>query len=144
MIKVGKMQVNNNITPKIFLILCIFSCILFFIFGASTIINFIKTKDYVKVEATIIQVGYHHHYDSASNSDYIKLEYRYGNNKYNNEQRVSFRGNKKVGTKTAIYVNPLNPIEVRDNYLTKLNIVITIVIIIFNLFCIKAYKIRKE
>ena len=49
MIKVGKMQVNNNINPKIFLILCIFSCILFFIFGASTIINFIKTKDYVKI-----------------------------------------------------------------------------------------------
>ena len=96
MIKVGKLQVNNNVNPKFFLILYIFSFILLIIFGGFTITNFIKTKDYVKIEATITEVGYHHHYDSDSYSDYIKLEYKYDNNNYNNEQRVAFRGNKKV------------------------------------------------
>ena len=144
MIKVGKLQVNNTLNPKVFLILYIFSFILLVVFGGFTITNFIKTKDYVKIEATITEVGYHHHYDSDSYSDYIKLEYQYDNNNYNNEQRVAFRGNKKVGNKTTIYVNPLNPIEVRDNYLTRINIVISIVIIVFNLFCIKAYLIRKK
>ncbi len=144
MIKIGKLQVNNNLNPKTFLILYIFSLLLFVIFGGFTITNFIKTKDYVKVEATIIEVAYHYHYDSNSYSDYIKLEYEYDNNNYNNEQRIAFRANKKVGNKTTIYVNPLNPAEVRDNYLTRLNIVISSIIIIFNLFCIKAYRMRKE
>lgn len=144
MIKIGKLQVNNNLNPKTFLILYIFSLLLFVIFGGFTITNFIKTKDYVKVEATIIEVGYHRHYDSDSYSDYIKLQYEYDNNNYNNEQRIAFRANKKVGNKTTIYVNPLNPAEVRDNYLTRLNIVISSIIIIFNLFCIKAYRIRKN
>lgn len=144
MIKVGKLQVNNTLNPKVFLILYIFSFILLVVFGGFTITNFIKTKDYVKIEATITEVGYHHYYDPDSYSDYIKLEYQYDNNNYNNEQRVAFRGNKKVGNKTTIYVNPLNPIEVRDNYLTRINIVISIVIIVFNLFCIKAYLIRKK
>ena len=98
----------------------------------------------MKIEATITEVGYHQHYESDSYSNYIQLEYQYNNNYYKNEQRVAFRGNKKVGNKTTIYINPLNPIEVRDNYLTKLNIVIGIVIIIFNVFCIKAYKTRKR
>ena len=144
MIKVGKLQVNNNINPKTFLILYIISFILLVIFGTYTITNFIKTKDYVKIEATITEVGYHQHYESDSYSNYIQLEYQYNNNYYKNEQRVAFRGNKKVGNKTTIYINQLNPIEVRDNYLTKLNIVIGIVIIIFNVFCIMAYKTRKR
>ena len=144
MIKIGKLQVNNNINPKTFLLLYIISFILLVIFGTYTITNFIKTKDYVKIEATITEVGYHQHYESDSYSNYIQLEYQYNNNYYKNEQRVAFRGNKKVGNKTTIYINPLNPIEVRDNYLTKLNIVIGIVIIIFNVFCIKAYKTRKR
>lgn len=144
MIKVGKLQVNNNLNPKIFLILYIFSFIVFVVFCGFTITNFIITKNYVKLEATITEVGYRHYYDSDGYSNYIKLEYEYHNNNYNNEQRVAFRANKKVGNKTTIYVNPLNPIEVRDNYLTKLNIVISIVIIIFNLFCIKAYRTRKK
>jgi len=144
MIKVGKLQINNNLNPKFFLILYIFSFILLVIFGGFTITNFIKTKEYVKVQATITEVGYHHHLGYDSYSDYIKLEYQYDDNKYNNEQRVAFRGNKKVGEKINIYVNPSNPIEARDNYLTRINIIISIVIIIFNLFCIKAYRIRKK
>ena len=144
MIKVGKMQVNNNLNPKIFLILYIFSFVLLVIFGGFTITNFIRTKDYVKVEARIVDVGYNLHYESDSYSNYIKLEYEYDNNNYNNEQRVVFRINKKIGNKITIYVNPINPVEVRDNYLTKLSVVISVFIIIFNLFCINAYRIRKN
>ena len=144
MIKVGKLQVNNSLELKIFLILYIISFILFVVFCGFKITIFIKTKDYVKIEAKISEVGYHQHYESDSYSDYIKFEYKYDNNNYTNEQRVAFRGNKKVGNKTTIYVNPSNPVEVRDNYLTRLNIVISIVIIIFNVFCIKAYRARKR
>lgn len=144
MIKIGKLQVNNNLDHKIFLILFIFSFVLFLIFGGYSLTNYIKTKDYVKVKATITEIGYHKHYESDSYSNYIKLEYEYDNNNYNNEQRVVFRFNKKVGNKITIYVDPMNPVEVSDNYLTRLNSIISIFAIIFNLFCIKAYRIRKN
>lgn len=57
--KIGKMQVNQDISPKIFLILFIFSLILLLIFGGQTINIFIKTKDYVKVCAKITEIGYY-------------------------------------------------------------------------------------
>lgn len=141
------MQVNNNINQKTFLILIIFSLILFLIFGGYTINNFVKTKDYVKVYASITEVGYDvipNGSGDSSYENYIKVSYTYNNNFYTNKQRVAFRFNKKEGDNIKIYVNPKNPIEIRDNYITRICITVSLIIVLFNIFCIRAYIIRKR
>lgn len=145
-----KIKVNQDISPKTFLMLIIFSLILFLILGGYTINIFIKTRDYVKVYASITEVSRRDYATKGGSStvdnyaNYIKLRYTYNNGRYTNEQRVLFRFNKKEGDKIKIYVNPKNPMEVRDNYMTRVGIAFSLMIIFFNIFCIKAYQIRKK
>ncbi len=147
MLKIGKFQVNNNVDPKLFLFAIVIAFSMFLLFGISTINNFVKTKDYVKVYASIIEVGYDSVPDGSGDSsfvNYIKVSYSYNNTNYTNKQKVTFRFNKKVGNKVKIYINPTNPSEVRNNYMTKLNVMATLISTLFIAFCVPAYITRKK
>ena len=145
MIKVGKLQVNEKVSSKVFLILIFFSLLLLIIFGKSFISTFINTKDYVKVDATITDVSYEITYEDGSNTyNYVKLKYVYNNNTYENKQRVTFRFNKKVGNKIKIYVNPSNANEVRNNFNFRINIVMSVFALVIHIFMIKFYMVRRK
>lgn len=145
MIKVGKIQVNENISPKVYLIFIFFSLGLLMFVGCSGLSIFLKTKDYVKVNSKITKVDYRIIYKNGNDYttiNYVMLEYEYNGNKYENEQRISFKFNKKVGNKVKIYIDPSHPKKVRDNYIFRLNIFFSIVLLIMHILLIKFYWIR--
>ena len=145
MIKVGKLQINEKVSSKVFLILIFFSLLLLIIFGRSFISTFINTKDYVKVDATITDVSYDITYEDGGNTySYVKLKYEYNNNTYENKQRVAFRFDKKVGNKVKIYINPSDANEVRDNFNYRLSIILSLVMLVIHIFMIKFYVVRRK
>lgn len=148
MIKIGKLQVNKNISPKTFWILTIFSLILFFILWGYSIYNYFKQKDYIELNAVITEVGYRYipagGEANAQIINYIKLSYEYDDKTYSSQQRVAFKFNKKVGNLIRIYINPNNPEEMKDTYITNINFIINIITLVITIFLIKAYKIRKN
>ena len=138
MIKIGKLQVNENVSSNLFLILIFFSLLLLIIFGRNFMLTFINTRDYIKVDATITDVSYDFTYEDGGNTyNYVKLKYVYNNNTYENKQRVAFRFNKKVGNRIEIYVNPSNANEVRNNFDFRISIVMSVFALVIHIFMIK-------
>ena len=154
MIKVGKIQVNSDISPKTFLILTVFATFLFLIFSFNAINNIIKVKNYDKISAEIVDIVYRRNkkatssnYDNRKNNhyrNYMKVNYTYKGNNYEKEQLIAFRFNKKIGDKIDIYVNPNNPDEIANTYINNLIIIMSIFLLIVIVFLIKAYKVRKD
>ena len=145
MIKVGKLQINEKVSSKVFLILIFFSLLLLIIFGKNFISTFLNTKDYIKVDATITDVSYDITYEDGGNTySYVKLKYEYNNNTYENKQRVAFRFDKKVGNKVKIYINPSDANEVRDNFNYRLSIILSLVMLVIHIFMIKFYVVRRK
>ena len=144
MIKMGKMKVNENVSPKTFFWIMIFSIIIFAYLTIYNICNYINTKDYIKVEATITWVGTEYINESDSTYSYIEYKYEYGEEDYTNKQRVAFRFNKKVGETQNIHINPNNPSEVKDTYMTNTSLIICGIMFVITIFMIKGYSIRKN
>lgn len=96
----NKFKINRQVSKKTFLIMIFFSFILLILFSSFPISTLIKTKDYVEVNSTIIDVGYKLDTSSLEGSqtiNYIIVEYEYNKIKYTNKQRVFFRFNKEIG-----------------------------------------------
>ena len=146
MIEKGKIEVNYNISPKIFLLLFIFSLIMFLIFATMWINIINKVKNYDKVNATIVDVGYHIDYETVKPQyyNYIKFNYTYNGNEYTSEQKAAFRLNKQEGKNVVVYVNPNNPNEMVNTYLKNIYFIISIFLLIMTIFLIKLYTIRKN
>ena len=145
MIKVGKLQVNREVKPRTFLILTIYSFILFLMFFCYTINNFIKIKDYIQVYGLIKETGTSFAVrDNESTYKYVILSYSYNDNEYTTEQTVSrLFSNKKVGDTMKIYINPKNPSEVIDNYMTKLSIILSLFSFSFHI-CLYIAMLKKK
>lgn len=147
MIKVGKIKVNKDISPKTFLIITIFAFLLFLSCFSYSIFYFFKTKDYIKLDAVIVDVGYEYsNYGSENESRiyYMQVGYEYNNKNYINKQRVNFRFNKNKGDVVKIYVNPNNPEEIKDTYNTNIFIFLSILTLVLTIALAKGYKIRKN
>ncbi len=146
MIKIGKPRINTKISSYVWIMAIIISLIMLIIFGTYTALNFIKTRNYIKIDAIVTNVSYYYEPSSDGESliNYIELKYTFDNLEYIGKQRVFFRNFQKVDKKVKIYVNPNNPKVIRDNYLTKLSIFIFIISLIFNIFTTKAYLTMKK
>ena len=66
------------------------------------------------------------------------------NDSYENEQRLFIVFNKNTGDTMKIYVDPSNPKNARNNFQYRLNIVLAIFFLIFNIATIKAYIKKKK
>ena len=141
-----KIQINENISSKSFFMIAMFSLFLFVVILGYTVGNLIKTRDYVKVKATIqdtITECSHSSSDDKQCTTFLKLEYQYDEISYYTEQRVIF-GFSIFGSKINIYVNPENPEEVRDNYNTRLSIFLSLILLFSCYMTAKCYWIKKH
>jgi len=128
-------------TPDLFLKLAIFTIVSFVIFINFIITGLLKTKDYVKVEATIVELNYvvsEEQYESKL--DHIKIEYKYNNQKYEQPHRVLLRFNKKVGDIIKISVDPKDPNQIKDIYVLVMEFVFASVMLLLSILLIKVYK----
>lgn len=137
---------HQKINPKIYIIGIVVSLIMLVVFGTSSVLNYVKTKDYVKVPAVITYVGYY--YTNGGDSDsktlvnYIDVNYTYNDKSYTSTQRVFFRGLHKKNNKLTLYVNPDEPSIVKNNYNTKTSHILFILSLIFNIITVKVYMTR--
>lgn len=146
MIKLGKMQLNSNISYRGYLTITLFSLLLTCIFSVLAITNYIKTKEYDKFDATITYIGtkYTGSNSEESTINYIKFKFEYNNKEYSNEQRVAFKFNKKIGDRITVYVNSNNPNEIKDTYYTNSANSACFMMIVITIFLIKACIIKKR
>lgn len=138
------MKVNSSITPEGYFKIVIFTILVVCALVGFTIAEYNESKDYVKVEAIIESVRKDSANAENGEANYIEFSFQYNGKMYNNQQRVVFRLNKKVGSSTNVWINPENPNEIRDSYKTNLLYIIDGFSLIFLVFMIKAYKIRKN
>ena len=147
MIKVGKVYINQKLNPNVFLVCILFSFIMLLVFGVNLISIFIKTKDYVKVESIVTNVGHHEVYSSDGDGSYgyADLEYYYKGTRYQYRKTLHiFIFYPKVKSKVNIYINPNFPTEVRDSWIVNIDILMTIFFLIFHIIMIKAYLFRRN
>ncbi|MDD5827010.1 MAG: hypothetical protein PUD25_04505 [Bacilli bacterium] len=137
-----KMQISEDISAKNFLMIAFFSLFMFFLVFGWSINNFVQTKNYVKVKSIIIDVdctcG-----EYSECTHYAKLEYQYDGKSYYTEQTL-FLGPAILGSKISIYVNPENPEEVRDNYNTRIMMVLSLFYLFICCVIFKCYWIKKR
>ena len=147
MIKVGEIQVNKNLNPKIIIILIIASFLMFLFFSISIISIFVGTKDYIKVNATVIDVGHDKVPSSGREtiSYYANLEYEYGGKKYQHKQTLyMFISYPEINSKVNIYIDPQSPSNVRNTSIIPIEVIVILISLIFNIAMIKIYlKLKK-
>lgn len=147
MIKIGEMKVNSNIKPETYLILIIVAIVILCIVLRATILDYICTKDYIK-ESAIITDKYAEYYETidheTSRDNYVELDYEYNNQTYHKKQRVFSLFNKKIGNSITVYINPDNPNEIKNVYNTRAFYIIDVLLIVWLIFTIKAYKNTKK
>lgn len=143
-----KFKNNNNISPKTYLVISIFALVMFICSFTVTIKYYITVKDYVKINATIIESGYRYTGLSFEESkiNYIKVKYEYENKEYNKELRITDFLIKypKVGKNRTILINPNNPGEVDNHYMRITCLIASVLLLIFTLFIFNAYRIKRQ
>ncbi|MCX4255193.1 MAG: hypothetical protein OSJ63_08045 [Bacilli bacterium] len=143
-----KSEINNNISPKTYLVIAMFALVMFICSFAVTIKYYIAIKDYVKINATIIESGYRYTGPSSEESkiNYIKVKYEYKNKEYNKELRITDFLIKypKVGNNRTILINPNNPEEVDNHYMRIACSIASVLLLIFTLFIFNAYRIKNK
>ena len=147
-IKMKKVEVNQNLTPIIFLLLMIFSFLLFLIFSINLISNYIEIKDYVKVDSVVTNVE-HKPVPNTSEVEsfeyFADLQYEYNGKTYQCKKRLHIAVfYPKINSKMTIYINPKEPTKFRDTWIISIDIVGCIVSLIFALAMIHGYIIRKK
>ncbi len=143
-----KTEINNNISPRTYLIISIFALLMFIGTFIVTAKYYIAIKDYIKINATITESGYRYTGPTSEESkiNYIKVKYEYKNNEYNKELRITYFLIKypKVGSNLTILINPNNPEEVDNHYMRITCSIASVLLLIFTLFIFNAYRIRKK
>ncbi len=143
-----KTEINNNISPKIYLIIFIFALLMFICTFIVTAKYYITIKDYIKINATIIESGYRYTGPTSEESkiNYIKVKYEYKNNEYIKELRITDFLIKypNVGSNRTILINPNNPGEVDNHYMRMICSIASVLLLIFTLFVFNAYRIKKR
>lgn len=135
-----------NLPFKVWIILAIFSFLMFLFFGMYSIKDYIYTSRYIKVEAIITNV-----WTSSSSYDdtysiYRDFTYQYDGNNYSGTQEVLLGS--QVDKKINIYIDPENPSKYKNTYISNVTIGMTLFFGIVTLFvvssCAKKLKIEKE
>ncbi len=144
----NKIKINNNISPRTYLIISIFALLMLICAFIVTAKYYIAIKDYIKINATIIESGYRYTGLTSEESEinYIKVKYEYKNNEYTKELRITdfLISYPKVGSNRTILINPNNPEEVDNHYMRIMCSIASILLLIFTLFIFNAYRIRRK
>ncbi len=147
MVKIGKITVNKNLNKNVFLVCILLSFIIFLIFSIHLASIIIKTKDYIKIQSIVTDVGYYQtpSPDGFTTYHYADLEYDYNNTHYHYRKKLHISiFYPKVNSKENLYINPDSPLEVRDTWLITIDIFLIIFSLIFHVFAIKFYLIRRN
>ena len=143
-----KIEINNSINSKTYLIISIFALLMFICSFTVTLKYYITIKDYVKINSTIIESGHRYTGSTSDQSkiNYIKVKYEYKNKEYNKELRITDFLIKypKVGSNRTILINPNNPQEIDNHYMRIACSIASILLLIFTLFIFNAYRIKKQ
>ena len=146
-IKMGKMEVDKNIKPWIFLILMLFSFLFFIMFSIDVVSIYIDTKDYVKVEATVIDIGYEHVpniTEGDSVDHYAVLQYEYNGKTYHCQKLLHMiMFYPKINSKTKIYIDPNVPTNFRNTWQIGNDILGAVLGLVFTIAMIKCYIEKK-
>lgn len=141
-------KINNNICQRTYLIISIVALLMFICTFIVTVKYYIAIKDYIKINATIIESGYRYTGSTSSESkiNYIKVKYEYKNNEYIKELRITDFLIKypKVGSNRTILINPNNLGEVDNHYMRIACSIALVLLLIFTLFIFNAYRVRKK
>lgn len=141
------MVVNRNINKNVFLLLIVFALGIFTFFTYNLVKFIITTKDYVKVEAEVVDIVNHYAYspDGDSIYHYVKLKYEYKGQIYEQEKRIGvFLVYPKIGKKMKIKINPNNALEIKDTYMRNFLILVSSFSLLFTILLTKAYFIRRK
>ena len=111
---------ENSIALNIIRIIILLS-IVFLIFVL--IVNIAKTRNYIKIEATVFSMKTDVDYglENGSKSSLIKsvnCYYEYDGDKYESSYRT-FLKNYSSGETISLYLNPKNPSEIRNPFITE-------------------------
>ena len=147
-IKIGKIEVDQNLNPIIFLVLMIFSLLLFLMFSINLVSTYIETKDYVKVDSVVTSIG-HKHVPNTNEVDsvyhYAELEYVYNGKTYHcNKTLHMAMFYPKINSKMKIYIDPDVPTRFRDTWIVSVDIAGCIISLIFSLAMLHGYIIRRK
>lgn len=135
-----KLKTNHSISTKTYLICGLCSLLVCLLLSSYCVYKYVKTKNFVKVEATITE----NETSDKSSHNSINIDYKYKNINYTNQLKVIFKFNKKVGKTVKIHLNPANPYELRDAYVMYLLPISAGLTGIFSIFCIKVILTRKK
>lgn len=123
-------------------ILCIGSFLGIIFFLTSWMIELRNTRNYVSIQAEIVGFNKENGRSAENIHNIYKCViyiYQYKNREYVAEQRVLTFWNKKEGEQDIIYINPTNPMEIRDIFDLRSYLVFTIVCVV--IFLISGYVI---
>lgn len=135
-----KLKIKRRITNKTFMICGLCSLLVCLLLSSYCVYKYVKTKNFVKVEATIIE----NENSEKSPHNSINIDYKYKNVNYTNQLKVIFKFNKKVGKTVQIHLNPANPYELRDAYVMYLLPITAGLIGVYSIFCLKVILTRKK
>lgn len=135
-----KFKINHHITTKTFMICGLCSLLACLLLSSYCIYKYVKTKNFVKVEAIITEPTN----NEKSSHNFINIDYKYKNVNYTNQLKVIFKFNKKVGKTVKIHLNPTNPYELRNAYVMYLLPISACLAGIYSIFCLKIFLTRKK
>lgn len=141
------MEVDEKISPKKYLLMVLFSFILFIIFLGEMLDLFYKAKDFVRVDANVVGLEYRSddtQDGGTTNYQNLILTYNYDNKEYSGEYRIFSKSSKKRKDSIKIYINPNDPSEIRNDYMISLTAILSVFGILAHIFCIKAYLVRRK
>lgn len=142
-IEIGELEVNNSISPKNFLIIGFFALIFCIFMCYSWISEFIKSREYIECNATVVEYNWTND-GSDGTSYYIILQYEYNNRYYTYRQATNEMFHKSAGDEVKVLVNPKNPSEILNMYNQKIFIFFSLVTFVVSIVCFKGYRVRKR
>lgn len=145
------MQVNQNVSLKTFIVIDVILVIGLFIGMGYLVDRYASTRDYVKVNAKIEKLGYERVH--ASNGKLMDFHYQlirfsYNDEVYHVKKRVLMHLTEQEGDGIVIYVNPRDPLKIRDMYSIHLVMMWDIfgLFMFIGMICltVKRFRIEKE
>lgn len=131
-----KIKIITNLSEKALLrVLVAVSCMLFILIALMCVHTY-KCKDYVVVQAEVID-SYQEWDDDDSQATYLTVTFEYGGVVYTADKRVSFANN-QLGSLIEIKCNPQNPAEIENTFAFRTMIVISAFVGLFCVFLIVA------
>jgi len=142
------MEIQVSASKRTLTVVMLFCIAAVFVFGSIISVHFIKTKDYIPIQATVTEAGKYVKIYTGNKKNqhlkYVNYSYKVGNKEYACSMRTFFKTGKKEGNEKTIYVDRYHPEKVRDNFIFESGLLFLILFFVVGLFCAKAKSIAEE